>query len=168
MKKSFKQNNQSFRSQKQTERNKQNNKSNTEQSKPKGSQQNQNKKNQTIELVKSFNITINSQRQPKIKRKLIHWITELLQLGQIRNALGSWIYLPLFQSYSSFFIVIPTCRFQFFSYGFQIQNLRQSQHLSYINMVSLVEVSSMVLLDVNFNLRQFQLWNKQIHSKSGQ
>ncbi|CAL6102240.1 Hypothetical_protein [Hexamita inflata] len=92
----------------------------------------------------------------------------ILQLGQIRNALGSWIYLPLFQSYSSFFIVIPTCRFQFFSYGFQIQNLRQSQHLSYINMVSLVEVSSMVLLDVNFNLRQFKLWNKQIHSKNGQ
>ncbi|CAL5994898.1 Hypothetical_protein [Hexamita inflata] len=92
----------------------------------------------------------------------------ILQLGYIRNALGSWIYLPLFQSYSSFFIVIPTCRFQFFSYGFQIQNLRQSQHLSYINMVSLVEVSSMVLLDVNFNLRQFKLWNKQIHSKSGQ
>ncbi|CAL6032166.1 Hypothetical_protein [Hexamita inflata] len=92
----------------------------------------------------------------------------ILQQGQIRNALGSWIYLPLFQSYSSFFIVIPTYRFQFFSSGVQIQNLRQSQHLSYINMVLLVEVSSMVLQDVNFNLRQFKLWNKQIHSQSDQ
>ncbi|CAL6094379.1 Hypothetical_protein [Hexamita inflata] len=92
----------------------------------------------------------------------------ILQQGQIRNALGSWIYLPLFQSYSSFFIVIPTCRFQFFSSGVQIQNLKQSQHLSYINMVSLVEVSSMVLQDMNFNLRQFELWNKQICLKSDQ
>ncbi|CAL6009197.1 Hypothetical_protein [Hexamita inflata] len=60
MKKPVKQNNQSFRSQKQTEHNKQNNKSITEQRKPKGSQQNQNKKNQIKELIKSF------------KRKLIH------------------------------------------------------------------------------------------------
>ncbi|CAL6109790.1 Hypothetical_protein [Hexamita inflata] len=68
MKKSFKQNNQSFRSQKQTEhnqKNKQNNQSNTEQSKPKGSQQNQSKKNQIKELVKSFNKILNGNQKPK-------------------------------------------------------------------------------------------------------
>ncbi|CAL6028615.1 Hypothetical_protein [Hexamita inflata] len=67
MKKPVKQNNQSFRSQKQTEHNKQNNKSITEQRKPKGSQQNQNKKNQIKELIKSFNKIL---WQPKTKRKL--------------------------------------------------------------------------------------------------
>ncbi|CAL6114739.1 Hypothetical_protein [Hexamita inflata] len=65
MKKSFKQNNQSFRSQKQTEHNKQNNLSNTEQSKPKGSQQNLSKKNQIKELVKSFNKILNGIQKPK-------------------------------------------------------------------------------------------------------
>ncbi|CAL6071825.1 Hypothetical_protein [Hexamita inflata] len=65
MKKSFKQNNQSFRSQKQTEHNKQNYQSNTEQSKPKGSQQNQSKKNQIKELVKSFNKILNGNQKPK-------------------------------------------------------------------------------------------------------
>ncbi|CAL6095744.1 Hypothetical_protein [Hexamita inflata] len=68
MKKSFKQNNQSFRSQKQTEhnkQNKQNNQSNTEQSKPKGSQQNQSKKNYIQELVKSFNKILNGNQKPK-------------------------------------------------------------------------------------------------------
>ncbi|CAL6047723.1 Hypothetical_protein [Hexamita inflata] len=68
MKKSFKQNNQSSRSQKQTEhnkKNKQNNQSNTEQSKPKGSQQNQSKKNQIKELVKSFNKILNGNQKPK-------------------------------------------------------------------------------------------------------
>ncbi|CAL6107982.1 Hypothetical_protein [Hexamita inflata] len=56
MKKPAKQNNQSFRSQKQTEHNKRNNKSNMEQSKPKGSQQNQNKNNQIKKnQIKSFN-----------------------------------------------------------------------------------------------------------------
>ncbi|CAL6025480.1 Hypothetical_protein [Hexamita inflata] len=67
MKKSFKQNNQSSRSQKQTEhnkKNKQNNQSNTEQSKPKGSQQNQSKKNQIKELVKSFNKILNGNQKP--------------------------------------------------------------------------------------------------------
>ncbi|CAL6039071.1 Hypothetical_protein [Hexamita inflata] len=62
---SFKQNNQSFRSQKQTEHNKKNNQSNTEQSKPKGSQQNQSKKNQIKELVKSFNKILNGNQKPK-------------------------------------------------------------------------------------------------------
>ncbi|CAL6003556.1 Hypothetical_protein [Hexamita inflata] len=65
MKKSFKQNNQSFRSQKQTEHNKLNNKSNTEQSKPKGSQQNQSKKNQIKELIKSFNKILSGNQKPK-------------------------------------------------------------------------------------------------------
>ncbi|CAL6024809.1 Hypothetical_protein [Hexamita inflata] len=68
MKKSFKQNNQSFRSQKQTEhnkKNKQNNQSNTEQNKPKGSKQNQSKKNQIKELVKSFNKILNGNQKPK-------------------------------------------------------------------------------------------------------
>ncbi|CAL6024831.1 Hypothetical_protein [Hexamita inflata] len=68
MKKSFKQNNQSFRSQKQTEhnkKNKQNNLSNTEQNKPKGSKQNQSKKNQIKELVKSFNKILNGNQKPK-------------------------------------------------------------------------------------------------------
>ncbi|CAL6109163.1 Hypothetical_protein [Hexamita inflata] len=67
MKKSFKQNNQSFRSQKQTEHNKKNNQnqSNTEQSEPKGSQQNQSKKNQIKELIKSFNKILNGNQKPK-------------------------------------------------------------------------------------------------------
>ncbi|CAL5978879.1 Hypothetical_protein [Hexamita inflata] len=64
----IKQNNQSFRSQKQTEhnkKNKQNNQSNTEQSKPKGSQQNRSKKNQIKELVKSLNKILNGNQKPK-------------------------------------------------------------------------------------------------------
>ncbi|CAL6090590.1 Hypothetical_protein [Hexamita inflata] len=59
---------QSFRSQKQTEhnkKNKQNNQRNTEQSQPKGSQQNQSKKNQIKELVKSFNKILNGNQKPK-------------------------------------------------------------------------------------------------------
>ncbi|CAL6069623.1 Hypothetical_protein [Hexamita inflata] len=64
MKKLVKQNNQSFRSQKQTQH-KQNNKSNTEQSKPKGSQQNQSKKNQIKELIKSFNKILSGNQKLK-------------------------------------------------------------------------------------------------------
>ncbi|CAL6082960.1 Hypothetical_protein [Hexamita inflata] len=64
MKKPVKQNNQSFRSQKQTQH-KQNNKSNTEQSKPKGSQQNQSKKNQIKELIKSFNKILSGNQKLK-------------------------------------------------------------------------------------------------------
>ncbi|CAL5983927.1 Hypothetical_protein [Hexamita inflata] len=60
---------------------KQNNWSNMEQSKQKGSQQNQGKKNQIKELVKSFNKILNGNQ--KTKRKLIHWITESQQLHKI-------------------------------------------------------------------------------------
>ncbi|CAL6097582.1 Hypothetical_protein [Hexamita inflata] len=65
MKKQVKQNNQSFRSQKQTEHNQQDNKSNTEKSKPKGSQQKQNKKNQIKELIKSFNKILSGNQKQK-------------------------------------------------------------------------------------------------------
>ncbi|CAL6000665.1 Hypothetical_protein [Hexamita inflata] len=78
MKKSLKQNNQSFRSQIQTEhnkKNKQNNQSNTEQSKPKGFQQNKSKKNQIKELVKSFNKILNGNKNQKETHPLDNRIT---------------------------------------------------------------------------------------------